>query len=86
MSAMPIPGNIPPWSRRCVCRISRFAQDADKAFRIVRRIARLWLQVATTPIDSPDYPSLIVEIRALSEEHQALLEAARKLRADTKEE
>ncbi len=59
---------------------ARFARDTDKAIRIAKRIARLWLQVAGTPIESPDYQSLIVEIRALSEEHQALLDAAAKLK------
>jgi len=51
-------------------------RDTDKIFDILRRLRSLWDKVKMAPSDSLEYHSLLEEIRALSDEHHALIEAA----------
>jgi hypothetical protein len=50
--------------------------DTDKIHDILRRLQTLWDKAKAAPSDSLEYHSLLEEIRALSDEHQALIEAA----------
>ncbi len=63
------------WSRATVPSPT-VVRDTDKIFDILRRLRALWDKVRATPSDSLEYHSLLEEIRALSDEHHALIEAA----------
>ena len=50
-----------------------------RVFDILDRIRELWERAERTPVGSLEYLSALAEIRALSEEHQWIVNEARKL-------
>jgi hypothetical protein len=78
-SAMQVSVYCPKSRVKVPCLIA--VKDTDKVFDILDRLRKLWGTVRATPAGSLNYYSLLEEIRALSDEHQALIEAFQKLEA-----
>ncbi len=50
----------------------------EEILQKLERIRRLWAELKTTSLDSPQYTALVREIQALSKEYTALVDAATK--------